>query len=127
MIELYNDSAFSCSKLITRFLRDLKDDYFNRGRTYFPQVEMTRFDDKIKNELEIDIQNDFDVALSGIKKLNTDSRFGVYITYFYYTRLFNKIKKARAEDLIMHRYRISNVSKGFMVVIAWFRHLLQLY
>ena len=31
------------------FLRDLKDDFYILGRTYFPGVDLTQFDDTIKN------------------------------------------------------------------------------
>lgn len=109
------------------FLRDLKDDYINRGRSYFPQVDMTRFNDETKKELEKDIQGDFDESLTGIKKLSPDSRFGVYIAYYYYTRLFKKIKKIKAEDLVKHRYRISNAKKFYLVMAAYFNHLIRIY
>ncbi|HNS18069.1 MAG TPA: phytoene/squalene synthase family protein [Bacteroidales bacterium] len=109
------------------FLRDIREDYLDRGRTYFPDLDMERFDDKIKKELEDEIQKDFDEALNGIKKLRTDSRFGVYVSYYYYTRLFSKIKKTKAENLVRQRYRISNVSKFFLTVFAWLRHLIRHY
>ena len=109
------------------FLRDLKDDYLDRGRSYFPQVDMTRFDDATKRELEDDIQRDFDESLIGIRKLSTDSRFGVYIAYFYYTRLFKKIRKIKAEDLVKYRYRISNAKKLYLVLAAFFNHLIRKY
>ncbi|HRZ21210.1 MAG TPA: squalene/phytoene synthase family protein, partial [Bacteroidales bacterium] len=109
------------------FLRDLKDDYIDRGRSYFPQVDMTRFDDRTKQELEKDIQHDFDESLIGIRKLPTDSRFGVYIAYFYYIHLFKKILKIKAEDLVRHRSRISNAKKLYLVVAAYFNHLIRKY
>lgn len=109
------------------FLRDLKDDYLDRGRSYFPQVDMTRFDDRTKQELEKDIQHDFDESLIGIRKLPTDSRFGVYIAYFYYIHLFKKIRKIKAEDLVRHRYRISNAKKLYLIMAAYFNHLIRKY
>lgn len=109
------------------FLRDLKDDYIDRGRSYFPQVDMIRFDDRTKQELEKDIQHDFDESLIGIRKLPTDSRFGVYIAYFYYIHLFKKIRKIKAEDLVRHRSRISNAKKLYLVVAAYFNHLIRKY
>ncbi len=109
------------------FLRDLRDDYIDRGRSYFPRLDLTRFDDATKKELEKDIQKDFDESLTGIGKLPTDSRFGVYIAYFYYTHLFKKIQKIKAEDLIRHRHRISNAKKFYLVLVAYFNHLIRKY
>ena len=44
------------------FLRDLKDDFYILGRTYFPGVDLTQFDDTIKKEIETDIQAEFEEA-----------------------------------------------------------------
>lgn len=109
------------------FLRDLRDDYLDRGRSYFPHVDMTQFNDNTKKLLEEDIQGDFDESLIGIRKLSTESRFGVYVAYFYYTRLFKKIKRIKADDLIKHRYRISNAKKFYLVLAAYVNHLLRKY
>jgi len=76
------------------FLRDLKSDYKERGRVYFPGVDFTRFDWEQKQAIEADIQADFDAGLDGIKRLPDGARFGVYLAYKYYTQLFAKIKSA---------------------------------
>ena len=36
------------------FLRDLKDDYTVLGRTYFPHINMSKFDQTTKKEIELD-------------------------------------------------------------------------
>ena len=41
------------------FLRDLKDDYSTLGRTYFPNIDLVKFDNKAKAEIEKDIEIDF--------------------------------------------------------------------
>ncbi|MFC4163282.1 phytoene/squalene synthase family protein [Epilithonimonas zeae] len=93
------------------FLRDMKDDYEILGRTYFPNVDITSFDQNVKSEIEKEIENEFSQALEGIKKLPNSSRFGVYLAYRYYVSLFNKIKKTSANKIINQRIRISNSRK----------------
>ncbi|UQB69411.1 phytoene/squalene synthase family protein [Epilithonimonas zeae] len=93
------------------FLRDMKDDYEILGRTYFPNVDITSFDQNVKSEIEKEIEHEFSQALEGIKKLPNSSRFGVYLAYRYYVSLFNKIKKTSANKIINQRIRISNSRK----------------
>jgi phytoene/squalene synthetase len=102
------------------FLRDIKADYYGRGRIYFPGVEIARFTDAEKRSIEEDIQNDFDHALTGIKSLNKKSRKGVYLAYIYYQKLLRKIIKAPASELLNKRYRISNFFKLILMVRALF-------
>ena len=98
------------------FLRDMKDDYQVLGRIYFPGVEIDGFTAKAKKQIEDDIEQDFIIALQGIKKLPTSSKGGVYLSYVYYRSLFNKIKKLRAHQILKNRIRISNGKKlGLMV------------
>ena len=70
------------------FLRDIKDDFYNKGRTYFPDVELKRFDDQDKAMIEEDIEQDFRTGLEGIYKLPKSARFGVYLAYKFYYSLF---------------------------------------
>ncbi len=93
------------------FLRDMKDDYDVLGRTYFPNVDIARFDNLVKAEIEKEIAAEFQKALEGIKKLPRSSRFGVYLAYRYYVSLFKKIKKTSAHEIINQRIRISNPKK----------------
>ncbi|WDF45525.1 phytoene/squalene synthase family protein [Chryseobacterium sp. KACC 21268] len=93
------------------FLRDMKDDYDVLGRTYFPNVDIKAFDNQVKTEIEKEIANEFQLALEGIKKLPTSSRFGVYLAYRYYLSLFKKIKRTSATKMINQRIRISNSKK----------------
>ena len=74
------------------FLRDVKADYEDLGRTYFPGVDLTSFSAQEKSKIEQDIQNDFFYALEGIKKLPSSSRLGVFVAYRYYLSLFKNIK-----------------------------------
>lgn len=97
------------------FLRDIKADFEKLGRTYFPNVDMTKFNIQDKKSIEIDIKNDFTHALVGIKKLPKKSRSGVYLAYIYYFKLFEKIKGLSPEKIFSDRIRISNGVKVALI------------
>ena len=98
------------------FLRDLKDDYHILGRTYFPGVDMTNFSTAAKKDIEREIEEDFRIALKGIKKLPASSKGGVYLAYVYYQSLFKKIKRLPAQRVLSGRIRINNGRKfGLMI------------
>lgn len=97
------------------FLRDMKSDYAERGRVYFPGVDYTQFNDQVKNEIEEDIRRDFEFAYQGILGLPKGCRFGVYVAYKYYLNLFNKICKAPAKKVTEERIRIPNGGKLYIL------------
>ena len=104
------------------FLRDLKEDYHILGRTYFPNVDISGFDDKIKYEIEKEIEEEFHEALIGIKKLPASSIFGVYLAYKYYLSLFKKIKKKSSKEILNGRIRIANSEKVFVAFKSYIRY-----
>src|SRR4029079_888533 len=75
------------------FLRDVKADYEQLNRTYFPGVDFNNFTPSMKMRIEDDIAQDFSNAYRGIIRLPVKARFGVYVAYKYYLSLFRKIKK----------------------------------
>lgn len=93
------------------FLRDIKSDYEERGRVYFPGVNFKHFNKEKKEGIEADIKCDFDDALTGIRQLPKGTRLGVYIAYIYYLELFNKIRNTPASIIMQKRIRIPNVQK----------------
>jgi phytoene synthase len=93
------------------FLRDIKSDYEDRGRTYFPQIDFSNFTEADKQQIETDIKRDFDDALEGIKQLPKGSRLGVYVAYIYYLQLFKKISSTSAGTIIQKRIRVSDTQK----------------
>lgn len=98
------------------FLRDIRDDYEILGRSYFPNIDISEFNSKAKKQIEYEIEEDFKMALRGIKKLPRSSKGGVYLAYVYYQSLFNKIKKLPAQRVLTERVRINNGHKiGLML------------
>ncbi len=98
------------------FLRDMKEDYQILGRTYFPNVEMNHFGMDAKKKIEAEIEEDFKMALLGIKKLPPSSKGGVYLAYVYYRSLFKKIKRIPAHKILTERVRINNGKKFSLMV-----------
>ncbi len=93
------------------FLRDLKDDETVLNRTYFPGVDLKSFDEKSKNNIIQEIEDDFKIALQGIKKLPIEAKFGVYTAYIYYRKLLHKLEKTPSSKIGITRIRVSNYSK----------------
>lgn len=125
--EKYNQLKPSAMKLGSafqkvNFLRDMKDDYQILGRTYFPNVDISYFDNVVKSQIEKEIYDEFKEALEGIKKLPNSSRFGVYLAYRYYTSLFRKIKKTSANKIINQRIRISNGRKFSLMMSSYVQY-----
>jgi phytoene/squalene synthetase len=108
------------------FLRDLKADYHELGRTYFPGIDLNEFNAKVKKEIEADIEHDFHLGYEGIKQLPKNSRFGVYMAYIYYYKLFKKIKSTPAEIILNERVRIPNNKKYRLFVTSYLRHSINL-
>jgi 15-cis-phytoene synthase len=114
--QLYNELKPYAMKLgaafqKVNFLRDMKDDYYRLGRIYFPNVDMSNFNPDSKIQIENEIEEDFRIALKGIRKLPVSSKGGVYLAYIYYRSLFKKIKKLSAQKILNERVRINNGHK----------------
>ncbi|MBE0673609.1 MAG: phytoene/squalene synthase family protein [Bacteroidales bacterium] len=105
------------------FLRDIKSDFDDRGRVYFPQVDFRAFSKSDKKLIEEDISEDFRVALEGIRMLDNKSRFGVYLAYSYYVELFRKIVRAGPEEVTEKRFRVSDMRKIMLLAGAWLRKI----
>lgn len=109
------------------FLRDVKADYQQLNRTYFPGVDFTNFTLTAKRNIESDIDKDFNDAWKGIIALPPKARFGVYVAYKYYLSLFKKIKRANATVLLEARIRIPNYGKAFIIMRAGLRSQFNLF
>ncbi len=104
------------------FLRDIKSDYDERGRVYFPDVNFNDFTQTAKQQIEQDIQQDFDEAYQGIIRLPSGSKLGVYLAYVYYLNLFKKIKQCSAARIAQERIRIPDNRKLALLIGTYFRH-----
>ena len=119
--EVYNDLMSPARYLGSafqkvNFLRDVNSDFKERGRTYFPNVDIDAFDIERKQEIERDIANDFEQAKAGIFKLPKGARIGVYLAYVYYLNLFDKIRSVPASRILNERIRIPNLTKILLLL-----------
>jgi len=106
------------------FLRDIKSDYYERGRVYFPGVDFNDFSVSHKEKIEADIQKDFDHAYKGIVELPRGARWGVYLAYTYYLKLFDKIKRFSPNIIMEQRVRVPDSKKLFLLLGSYVKHQL---
>ncbi|MFD2542492.1 phytoene/squalene synthase family protein [Lacinutrix gracilariae] len=109
------------------FLRDIKEDTENLGRSYFPNLNTNALTNATKEEIIKDIEKDFKKAYKGIIKLPLESKLGVYIAYRYYLKLLKKLKKADSEKILKGRIRISNSLKLFILTKSYIRYKLNAF
>ncbi|MFM7055011.1 MAG: phytoene/squalene synthase family protein [Bacteroidota bacterium] len=105
------------------FLRDLKSDFQERGRVYFPGVDFTKFSEADKKSIEADIQADFDAAYDGIMRLPKGVREGVYAAYVYYLELLRRIEKEPASRVMEMRIRVPDWLKAILLAKAQLKML----
>ncbi|MEQ8713974.1 MAG: phytoene/squalene synthase family protein [Cyclobacteriaceae bacterium] len=106
------------------FLRDIKSDFDDRGRIYFPGVDFKNFSEADKAAIEKDISADFEAALVGIKQLPKGAKMGVYLAYIYYIKLFNKIQNLPSSKILSERIRIPDFKKMILLGRSYFMHRL---
>ena len=108
------------------FLRDLKNDYQELDRTYFPNVNFNNFDEDSKQLIIDDIEKDFEFALKGIFKLPDEVRFGVYTAYKYYNKLLMKLKRTPSDRIQNKRIRVPNYQKITVFARSYLKYRLNL-
>ena len=99
------------------FLRDMKSDFDERGRVYFPGIDFQNFKEEAKKQIEDEIAADFALAKEGIDRLPSGARGGVELAYLYYMKLFKKIKAQPASKIKETRIRVSDFQK--LGILAW--------
>jgi phytoene synthase len=107
------------------FLRDIRSDYEERGRVYFPGLRYEQFDDAAKRAVEVDIRADFEAAYEGIRLLPRPARRGVFLGYIYYLKLFHKLRKAPAQQVLAERVRLPDNTKLLLLAGSWLRYRLR--
>lgn len=124
MFNLLKNDAMALGSAFQKinFLRDLNDDYKNLGRTYFPGIDLTEFNESTKKTIELDIEKDFAQGYEGIKRLPDCARFGVYIAYVYYYSLFKKIQATPSNKILNERVRIPNNKKFALLFKSFVKH-----
>lgn len=107
------------------FLRDMKSDFHDRGRVYFPNLKYHQFNSEIKRQIEADIQLDFEEGYKGILKLPRDVRLGVLVAYKYYEKLLKRIIKCDSNHIQEERVRVHDFKKLLILFSSLIRYKLK--
>jgi phytoene/squalene synthetase len=100
------------------FLRDLKADFEQLGRSYFPHVNVASFNEETKNRLVKDIKEDLALSAKTIPLLPSSSRKAVVAAQLLFEALNRKIQKTPATKLIKTRIRVTDIQKLFILLKA---------
>ena len=127
----FNKLKFSAEKLGSafqkvNFLRDLKQDFEQLGRTYFPNTNLLALDEDSKTRLIQEIEKDFEEGYKGIIQLPLDARFGVFVAYRYYKQLLRNIANTPAIEIKNKRIRVNNYKKFELLTRSFVKYRLNL-
>ena len=111
--EELKDSAMALGSAFQKvnFLRDLKADYEDLNRTYFPNTNLLDLDEEAKERIVQEIQDDFEKGYNGIIRLPNEAKFGVLTAYNYYKKLLKKLQKTPSREIKNTRIRVPDYQK----------------
>lgn len=123
----YNELEHSAMRLGSafqkvNFLRDLKADFEDLSRTYFPNTDLTQLDEISKNQIIKEIEADFEAGYQGIINLPIEAKFGVYTAYVYYKKLLSKLKKTPSTEIKNTRIRVPDYQKYGLFAKCYFSY-----
>ena len=126
--EELKESAMSLGSAFQKvnFLRDLKADFEELSRTYFPNTDLNELDEVSKQKIIEEIEADFAKGLSGICKLPVEAKFGVYTAYRYYRKLLSKLKSTPSLEIKNARIRVPNYVKASLLARSYVKYRLNL-
>jgi phytoene/squalene synthetase len=127
----YNELKLSAMSLGSafqkvNFLRDLKADYEDLNRTYFPNADLSNLNEHSKQLIINEIEIDFADGLKGIKHLPMEAKLGVYTAFRYYRQLLHKLKQTPALDIKNSRIRVPNLKKIELLTRSYVKYQLNL-
>ncbi len=122
------ESAMSLGSAFQKvnFLRDLKADYEDLSRSYFPDTNLDALDEVSKQKIIAEIEADFISGLYGISKLPAEAKFGVYTAYIYYSKLLNKLKKVPSLEIKNKRISVPNYQKAGLLAKSYISYRLNI-
>lgn len=122
------DAAMSLGSAFQKvnFLRDLKADFEDLSRTYFPNTNLESLDEQSKQRIIQEIEEDFRKGYEGILQLPAEAKFGVFMAYRYYRRLLKKLKRTPAMEIKNTRIRVPNYEKFGLLTRSYVKYQLNL-
>ncbi len=97
------------------FLRDLSADFKRLGRSYFPNVNVSNFDEQTKARLVADINEDLKVSAQSLPLLPRSARAAVTAAQLLFTELNQTIGNTEAKKLIETRISVGNAKKLWLL------------
>ncbi|NAS11901.1 phytoene/squalene synthase family protein [Poritiphilus flavus] len=128
LYESLKDSAMALGSGFQKvnFLRDLKADFEDLNRSYFPNTNLKELDEASKASIVREIEADFKKGYEGIVKLPNEARFGVYTAYKYYYKLLQKLRKTPSAEIKNTRIRVPNYQKFGLLARSYVNYKLNL-
>ena len=126
--EELKESAMSLGSAFQKvnFLRDLKADFEDLSRSYFPNTNLEALDEDSKQRIIAEIEEDFKNGLHGISKLPVEAKFGVYTAYIYYRKLLHKLKNIPSLEIKNRRISVPNYQKAGLLAKSYITYRLNL-
>ena len=126
--ETLKDSAMRLGSAFQKvnFLRDLKADFEDLNRTYFPNTDLSKLDEVSKLKIIEEIEADFKAGYEGLIHLPIEAKFGVYTAYIYYKKLLSKLKSTPSAEIKNTRIRVSNYQKYGLFAKCYFTYKLNI-
>jgi phytoene/squalene synthetase len=126
--ETLKDSAMRLGSAFQKvnFLRDLKADFEDLNRTYFPNTDLSKLDEVSKLKIIEEIEADFKAGYEGLVHLPIEAKFGVYTAYIYYKKLLSKLKSTPSAEIKNTRIRVSNYQKYQLFAKCYFTYKLNI-
>ena len=108
------------------FLRDLRADYEELNRSYFPNTNLSELDEASKEAIVEEITEDLRKGYEGIVLLPNEAKFGVYTAYKYYNKLLKKLQKTPSSEIKNARIRVPNYQKFGLLAKSYVNYKLNL-
>ena len=126
--EKLQDSAMSLGSAFQKvnFLRDLKADFEELNRAYFPNANLKELDETSKSKIVEEIKADFASGYKGILQLPNEAKFGVYTAYKYYYKLLQKLQRTPSLEIKNARIRVPDYQKFGLLAKSYVNYKLHL-
>ena len=126
--EELKDSAMALGSAFQKvnFLREVKADYEELNRSYFPNTNLKELDEASKTRIVEEIKADFKLGYTGILALPAEAKFGVYTAYKYYYKLLKKLQNTPSLEIKNARIRVPNYQKFSLLARSYVKYKMNL-
>ncbi|MFC7489857.1 MULTISPECIES: phytoene/squalene synthase family protein [unclassified Knoellia] len=105
------------------FLRDLGEDFNERGRRYFPGVDPTALTEADKHRILDDIDADLDASRESMAALPRSSRVAVTAAHSLFDELSRRLRATPASAIVQQRVRVPTSVKNRVAMVSVVRGL----